>query len=395
MSLDVRTIMLVFSALTLMSSGLLALVGKYATGVKGISHWAFANLLVASGFAFSYFYSAPLPDQPGWPVIAASMLIACGLSWQYFGIRLFKGKQNCLWIAVLATGAVLLSGLWSSGEQNNVIGRAIANSVILALLFAACARELLIPAEMPLKIAYWLTGGSFATLALLLSARALVLWHTPGGTYGLFQNIPINPVTFLSICLLQIATLFGYVLMIDYRMVGELGKLASLDPLTGALNRRRLAEEASRLQALSTRTGEPMAVMMLDVDHFKKVNDRHGHQVGDEILKHAVRTLGQSIREYDYLGRYGGEEFCILLPATTQEDASLLGERLRQIYADTPYLLAGTPVPSTISIGIADSVHAGNDFRMLVQAADQALYEAKQAGRNRVKLHAPAAPLPA
>lgn len=387
MNLDVRTIMLVFSALTFMSAGLLALVGKHADNVKGIWHWAMANFLFACGFAFSYSYSTALPNQLHAPIILASLLIVSGICLQYFGIRRFKGKSDDWRLAAIVVVTVLISGLWFTAYQNTVMNRAIVNSITFGIVFAACARELLIPAESPLKIAYWLTGFSFSALSVLLFARAFVLWQSSAESYGLFQNIPINPVTFFGICLLQVATVFGYVLMIDYRMVGDLDRLASQDPLTGVLNRRRLEEEAARLQALSIRGGKPLAVMMLDLDHFKKVNDRYGHQVGDEVLQHAARTIQKAIREYDCFARYGGEEFCILLPATTKHEAFAQGERLRRLYAEAPFVIDGHPLPSTISIGIADSADSGLEFRLLVQAADQALYEAKQSGRNLVKVH--------
>lgn len=393
MNLDVRTIMLVFSALTFMSAGLLALVGKHANNVKGVGHWALANLLLACGFAFSYSYSTSIPNQLHLPIILASLLVVSGNCLQYFGIRRFKGKPDDWRFAVAVFSAVLISGLWFTGYQNNVIGRAIANSITLGIVLAACARELLIPAAKPLKISYWLTGASFGALSLLLFTRALILWQSSAESYGLFQNIPLNPLTFLGICLLQVATLFGFVLMIDYRMVSDLEQLASKDPLTGILNRRRLEEEAVRLQALSLRTGRPLAIMMIDIDHFKSVNDRYGHQVGDEILRHAAQSIQSAIRDYDYFARYGGEEFCILLPATTKDEAFAQGDRLRRLYAEAPFVLDGQPLLSTISVGIADSSDIGGEFRLLVQAADQALYDAKQSGRNLVRVYSsPAEP---
>ena len=127
--------------------------------------------------------------------------------------------------------------------------------------------------------------------------------------------------------------------------------------------------------------------MMIDVDHFKKVNDRYGHQVGDEVLRHVAKTIGAAIRTDDYFARYGGEEFCILLPSTTKDEAYVLGERLRQAYADNPFVIDGQRLQSTISIGIADSVEVGKAFKSLVVAADEALYDAKQAGRNLVMQH--------
>ncbi len=389
MSLDVRTIMVVFSVVMLLFSGLLALVRKYSDGIDGIDgvgHWALANVLISVGFGFSYWLSSFLSGQT-WPIVFASVLIVSGLCLQLSGIQRFKGKPTNWRFAFIAVSAVLLNGVWFSVISGDIVGRAIANSIVFGIVFTACARELLIPAESPLKIAYWLTGVSFGALAVLVFARAIFLWLSAAEHYSLFQNAPINPLTFLGVCLLQVCAMFGFVLMLDYRLVGQLGKLATLDPLTGAFNRRLLEEEASRLQARSTRTGSPMAVMMIDVDHFKDVNDRYGHQVGDRVLQLLAKTIETEIRTGDYFARYGGEEFCILLPATLEEEAYVLAERLREVYADCASLFEGKPLQSTLSIGIADSVDVGPEFNLLLQAADQALYDAKKTGRNKVVRH--------
>jgi diguanylate cyclase len=123
---------------------------------------------------------------------------------------------------------------------------------------------------------------------------------------------------------------------------------------------------------------------MIDVDHFKSVNDKFGHPVGDEVLRRLVAVAEHSVRGDDYFARYGGEEFCVLLPTTNEEAASGLAERLRQAYADIKMEFGGKIFHSTISIGVADSLHVGSEFSALIAAADQALYRAKESGRNRV-----------
>jgi diguanylate cyclase (GGDEF)-like protein len=127
--------------------------------------------------------------------------------------------------------------------------------------------------------------------------------------------------------------------------------------------------------------------MMIDVDHFKSINDHSGHQVGDQVLQRLAAVAQASIRREDYFARYGGEEFCILLPATTEEKAGLLADRLREAYAALTMEFGGAVLQSTISIGVADSNHVGLEFNALVTASDKALYHAKQAGRNRVVAH--------
>jgi diguanylate cyclase (GGDEF) domain len=185
----------------------------------------------------------------------------------------------------------------------------------------------------------------------------------------------------------QMCIAFGLVLMLNYRLANDLQRLALSDSLTGALNRRSLEQEAIRLSARCDRTGDTLAIMMIDVDHFKSINDRYGHQVGDEVLKCLAKVAQRTIRSEDYFARYGGEEFCILLPSTIAKEAWILADRLRQTYAETAMEFDGEVLHSTISIGVSDSIQSGVAFASLVAAADQAMYRAKQQGRNRVVMY--------
>jgi diguanylate cyclase (GGDEF)-like protein len=206
----------------------------------------------------------------------------------------------------------------------------------------------------------------------------------PDNSYGLYANLPINPATFFAASMTQLCITFGFVLMLNYRLASDLHDLASHDQLTGALNRRGLEEEATRLQARCLRNKVPLAVMLIDVDYFKQINDQYGHAAGDEVLKRLTAVVQMSIRVEDYFARYGGEEFCVLLPAATEQDVMVMAERLRQNYEATLIRLGDETVTSTISIGVADSTHTGMVFNFLVATADQAMYRAKETGRNRV-----------
>jgi len=170
------------------------------------------------------------------------------------------------------------------------------------------------------------------------------------------------------------------------RQAGRLQRLAATDELTGLPNRRALLAQAEQALALARRTASPVAVLMVDVDHFKRVNDGRGHAVGDEVLRHVAQVLGEGLRAADRLGRIGGEEFVALLPATSAAEACEAAERMRSAIAARPMPRAGDgrgPVAVTVSIGVAAS---GGDepVAAVVARADQGLYEAKAAGRNRV-----------
>lgn len=164
----------------------------------------------------------------------------------------------------------------------------------------------------------------------------------------------------------------------------ELGHLAATDPLTGADNRRRFMERVEVEMGRTKRGGTPFSVLALDLDNFKSINDRFGHQVGDDILKNFVEKCLDSIRPYDGVARVGGEEFMILLPQTSLEGARVIAERLRSTVANTAFNGLQRLTEVTVSIGISQSARDGDTIEAILRVADQRLYHAKHQGRNRV-----------
>ena len=159
---------------------------------------------------------------------------------------------------------------------------------------------------------------------------------------------------------------------------------ATHDSLTGFLNRKAIFDKL-RIEAVRAARGRtPLSVIMADLDHFKRINDAHGHSGGDSVLREVSRRILGSVRSYDSVGRYGGEEFLILAPGCPLPDAVHLAERLRQCVGDVPIGLAGDSASITISMGVADTTAGAKPDEML-RAADRALYAAKRAGRNRVE----------
>ena len=155
---------------------------------------------------------------------------------------------------------------------------------------------------------------------------------------------------------------------------------ASTDFLTGLLNRRQADFLLDYGAARARRSGDPLGFIMLDLDHFKDVNDRHGHQIGDHVLKQCAAVLLENLRRTDFVGRYGGEEFCVMLPEASAEGATHVAEKLRQAVDGL-----SSPVP-TISVGVALS-QGCSSVEEVVRRADEALYRAKEAGRNRAVLY--------
>ncbi len=165
----------------------------------------------------------------------------------------------------------------------------------------------------------------------------------------------------------------------------RLKELASRDVLTGAFNRRSLYEQLEVLWNAFEETGQSLNCIMFDVDHFKKLNDNHGHAVGDQVLKDVARTIQESVSEPGFAGRYGGEEFCVVLPAMDAAEATRVGETIRQALETQ----LAEPYKVTASLGVSGTEFGAKSFPAIIEQADQALYAAKHGGRNAVRCWSP------
>lgn len=165
--------------------------------------------------------------------------------------------------------------------------------------------------------------------------------------------------------------------------VAQLEKMSTLDPLTGVPNRRYLDAKLTNRLTEMNRYGWPFGVMMIDIDHFKKVNDEYGHGVGDEILKMVAMTLAKNLRPFDSVGRWGGEEFLAIVTNVDHDHLAMLGERLRHLVQQSTKRMKGSEVSVTISVGITNAV-PDDTQESLIRRADTLLYRSKNQGRNRV-----------
>src|SRR5205823_4007405 len=158
------------------------------------------------------------------------------------------------------------------------------------------------------------------------------------------------------------------------------------DQLTGLHNRRYMTGQLGALVSRAARGGEPVSALMIDIDHFKKINDSFGHDIGDEVLQEFAVRLASNVRAVDLPCRYGGEEFVVIMPETSLEDAGRIAERIRRHVAGSPFRVAGGSelLSVTISIGVAATTGEGDFAEALLKRADEAVYEAKASGRNMV-----------
>ncbi|MGH3248312.1 MAG: GGDEF domain-containing protein, partial [Trebonia sp.] len=232
--------------------------------------------------------------------------------------------------------------------------------------------------------AAWLADPD-ARLASLLRDRERMLLDLTETCVGILVTIACA----LSILLLAVA-LPPVVLLQRSLLHSQLKAQARTDAKTGVLNAGAWQGEASLAVDRARRRGEPLAVLLADVDNFKRVNDTHGHLTGDAVLRTLAAEMRQQVRESDLVGRFGGEEFAIVLRGTTAAEAYLVAERIRRGAGVVRVLTEDMIVGATVSIGVAVLGSHGDDLGELLEAADKALYRAKRTGRDRVCLSDPA-----
>jgi len=247
----------------------------------------------------------------------------------------------------------------------------------------------------------WLTRKVDAVA--MLNTRAFTSWEQrpylfkfrntrpiTGTEEYMFQNLTISPLTGTNgevdkICLLIYdVTEFASSKRALERANEQLAKLSMTDRLTGLLNRGTWENLVDAEYERYRRYGQATTLVMFDIDHFKPVNDNYGHLAGDEVIRHTAQTTRNNIRQSDSAGRYGGEEFGIILPETDAENARLLCERIRESIEKSTVETSAGNITYTISMGIAQLTDEPENYMQWMQKADEALYAAKESGRNRV-----------
>lgn len=224
-----------------------------------------------------------------------------------------------------------------------------------------------------------LIGSVYCLVAIGALFRAVIGWA--GTMVTFFEPSIYQSLSFLSLFLLMFVGNTGFVLLSKEKSDRELNKLASFDDLTEIFNRRTFMIEANDAIANCRKNGQPVSFLLMDVDHFKTINDTYGHDIGDMVLREYAFKVRKMLRNGDCLGRYGGDEFAILLPGADEKKSEEMAESIRQAVEQSYGKL---PIPYTLSIGVV-TVSAADILPLdkLYKLSDMALYKAKQEGRNR------------
>lgn len=306
------------------------------------------------------------------------LLLACSQGWA--AMRAFVGRP--LHRPGVVAGALLWFGLclWPPFMASSALRVAAYSLLTIGYAGAAAwelwrARRRLEVSIVPALFLLWV-HATFYGVRLLLDHGETVgsMWSVVGANFMSWLVLE----TFLF----AIGIAFVTQAMVRERTEVRLHAMANSDPLTGIGNRRAFMEGAAALLAECRDAQRPVALLLCDLDHFKRLNDSHGHAAGDAALVAFAGVLAGGLREQDAFGRIGGEEFACLLPGIDPAQALEVAERIRNRCAELSF---GVPVRLSVSVGIADSALAGHDLAALLAQADEALYRAKAAGRNRVE----------
>jgi len=252
--------------------------------------------------------------------------------------------------------------------------------------------------QMPqaaLRTRWYLLTGLIIILVPLYAGELLNFYQKQPA----WQDVPLVVTLLLGACLARVASSLALQSTLDMRRVTLLEQESITDPLTGIYNRRYLERRLDEEFERARRYRMPLSILMIDIDHFKQVNDTHGHQTGDLVLNYLGRLLLDAMRSSDIVARYGGEEFIIIAPNTNGNTAQGLAERLREHINSHKLVLSNHPsrrleISITASIGVADLDATPDTAEELIHSADMALYQAKQDGRNRVNISRPGKKIP-
>jgi len=310
------------------------------------------------------------------------------------GLMLYlRARRIAVYRRVFSSAALGLAGAAASGTFHFAVPQAF--QVGLAGSHTWLSRPAVIGTAVACAVLFAvLNAGIVAIAAHLADPEAplgKVLWDRESLLLDLTETcvgILVAVTCALSFLLLLVA-LPPVILLQRSLMHQQLAAAARTDPKTGLLNATAWQREADLEVTRALRSNAPLSLLLVDVDHFTRVNDSHGHLIGDDVLRALATELRQQVRESDVVGRFGGEEFTVLLPRTDGEGACRIAERLRTSAGLLSVAAGGAQISVTVSIGVAELGQHGHDLFELLAAADLALYRAKDAGRNQVQLFVP------
>jgi diguanylate cyclase (GGDEF)-like protein len=380
MNLDVNTLFLVTIYVEAILGLLLLFVWVQNTAIYAVAWWGFADLMRAASIMLFGKYGS-VSDLISIDLANAILFTAFAVTWT--GARVFDHRKP-QWILLFGGAALWLVLCRIPAIQNSWDLRMLLSSGIITAYTWATAYEFWRGRSEPL-VSRW------PAIFMFFAHGALYLLRTPFGAMlapvnnQVFASVWITVLSFEAL-LFTIAIAFILLAMAKERTEHRHKTDSLIDPLTGIANRRAFLQDAEAQLKRQATEPRPMAVMLLDLDNFKGINDRFGHAIGDRVLEMFAEVGSGCMRRYDIFGRLGGEEFAALLVDTSRERALAVAEQIRSSFVEVTGMVEGKPVVATVSIGVVISYDAVLDLSALLAQADHALYRAKDNGRNRIEI---------
>ena len=376
-ALDVPTLFFVSVCLAALLGLFLIFAWLQERHTRALAWWGAAYLLGASSMAL---WNAPQPLLSVPPDVAgAIMFIACGMIWN--GVRLFRGR-NPLLLASFAGAVAWVACMRFPAIATNDNARAMVGAIVIAVYTLSIALELWRERR---KSMFSRTAAIVVPLmhcAIFVTPIAMeLMWPASLGNSWL-ELLAVETMIY------AVGTAFIVLLMVKDQQVLFHRTAASTDGLTGLLNRRAFLDAAVNLSAQQEKKGAQVTLMMFDLDHFKSINDRFGHAVGDDALRIFAASVSASLRVNDIVGRFGGEEFAAIVAADSEIGARI-AERVRAGFENVGVEISEQQIGATVSIGTATAAADKHAVEWLIARADAALYAAKKSGRNRVSAAPP------
>jgi diguanylate cyclase (GGDEF)-like protein len=376
---DLRTVILMSSVMPgLMALVMFSLGRGFPANIRGVAHWA-AGALTVSVSAILLALRGGIADWLS--IVVANVGIILGTGLWLVGSQLFFGQRpSRRFIALLVlTGAIAMS--WMTWAQPTVAGRTLCMSAMLTLTYGGSGITMLRFGRGSHSALF--VGSMLLVQAVVTAIRGLTTLTVDGTSGGLFSADLIQRLYLTTGALMSLTVTVGLLFVAMDRLRNQLEQQSFMDPLTGLLNRRAFLGAYQQEREKAMRAGGLLSLLLIDLDHFKQVNDTYGHATGDRILIDFAKRVAGMLPGPHHLARWGGEEFAVLLPRVAPDEAREHAERIRCGVAQKD----DAALPRyTCSIGVACMASSDATIEQLARDADEALYGAKRGGRNRVQL---------
>ncbi|WP_313914480.1 GGDEF domain-containing protein [Tahibacter sp.] len=382
--MDPLTAFFIVALMMLLNGGVLGLIHRdlpQDVRPSAIS-WRVGTLLQACGCILLAVQSF-LPPAFGLPL--ANGMIMLGIAGCWRAMRQFYGqRENVLLLlpALLGTFGIW----WFAGPQPDLVARIVIASLAWAVMLIGAAWTVLAATRREPVLSARVLAGIFGVLAVFMLVRGVYFVLSPHAASNIMDGRSwMNVITPILASVLPVIGTTGFLLLCSDRIRRQWERAASTDYLTGLANRRTLAAAGAERLQQAARDGRAFAIALLDIDHFKTINDRLGHDAGDLALVHVAQCLQGVCGERHLLARHGGEEFVAVLALDSEAQARVVAEQLRQAVRAHPFRHGDEVLTITVSIGLALRREPDRSLDDLLRRADAALYAAKRGGRDRVE----------